>query len=127
MPTTQVIKAITDYSTVTTPKLSGAIYVGGAKRVGIHFNQTNHSSGSITFTVQASMDDYDTVTPVFVDFNLLVDNVTNDNTHHETRVNGKTLTSTNDAIVWIDCDDYIVMWLQITAVITTDGHANATI
>ena len=126
MDTTKVIAlpTLTAYATLTTPGVSEKIYIGSYKKIGICLKRTNHASGNSAFTIQASMEEKDTVTPTMVAYNMAVKNLTNSNAEHETRVNGLTLAADGSDFLWIN-NDYHINWLQITAVNTTDGKATA--
>lgn len=118
----RVLKVI---DAVTATTVSDAIYVGGAKRIGLMFRRADNAGGASAFTVGFSMEPADTTTPTFSAFNMLISNVTNDNTHHETRVNGATITNTNaDAFLFVD-ENCVVNWLQITVTETSDGTHSA--
>ena len=121
MKSTRVITALNAVTATTT---SSKFYVGGASRIGLLFRRADHGTGSSAFSVKASLDPEDTVTPVVTAFNLLIDNVTNTNTQTPTRVNGKTLAANGDAFLWVD-PMAIVNWLEITVTETTDGTHSA--
>jgi len=103
---------------------SEKIYVGGAKRIGIQLRRADHAAGSSAFTVKASLDAEDTVTPTMSAFNLLIDNVTDSNSQDVTRVNGKTLAANGDAFLQVD-PVAIVNWMEISVTNATDGTSTA--
>lgn len=122
MNTRKTITAINASSAASVT--SNNIYVGDAKRIGILLRRTNHTSGSGAFTVTASMEAADTVTPTMTAINMIVDNVTNTNAQNFTRINGKTLSSNTDALLWLDTN-CIVNFLSIAVTRTTDGTHSA--
>jgi len=131
-------RRITALDAVTATTTSNKFWVGGAKRIGLHYRRANHSAGSTAFTVKGSLQPYEhgdgpidafgnhtggagvTMTAL----NVLVDNVTNTNVQNRTRVNSKTLSADGDAFLWIE-PDVLVNWLEVTATETTDGTHSA--
>jgi hypothetical protein len=99
---------------------SEKIYVGGAKRIGLQLRRADHAAGSSAFSVKASLDKEDTVTPTMTAFNLLNDNAANTNTQNITRVNGKTLSADGDAFLEVD-PVALINWIEIAIINTTDG------
>lgn len=97
------------------------------------------TSGNGAFTVKGSLDVFEAAQATSKDefnnphggtgvtvtaLNLLIDNVTNTNAQTLTRVNGKTLSSNGDALLWVD-PACVVNWLEITVTRTTDGTYSA--
>jgi len=118
-------KIITALNAVTDTTVSNKIYVGGAKRIALLFRRAANAGGTSTFSVKASMDAEDTVTPTMTAFNLCIDNVTNSNSQNLTRAVGKAIANSNgDAFMWID-PVAIVNWLEITVTQTADGTHSA--
>lgn len=117
-------KIVTALNAVTGTTTSNKIFVGDAKRVAILLRAAAISTGNGAFTVKASMDAGDTVTPVVTAYNVLIDNVTNTNVQGFTRVNGKTLAANGDAFLWLS-PEAKVNWLEITVTRTTDGTYSA--
>ncbi len=117
-------RIITALNAVTATTTSNKLYVGGAKRIALLFRRANHAAGSSAFSVKASMDAEDTVTPTVTALNLWIDNVVNAITENLTRVNGKTLAANGDAFLFLD-PTCIVNWLEITVTETTDGTHSA--
>ncbi len=113
-------KTLIALDAVTANTTSKKYEVGGATRIGILLRRANHSSGSSAFTVKGSMDPVGTTSPTMTDLNMLIDNVTNDNSEGITRVNGKTLNSDSDAFLWVDTN-CIVNWLEVSVAHSTDG------
>ena len=121
MQTSKTIPALNAVKATTT---SNKFYVGNAKKIALLFRRADHSAGSSAFTVKASLDDGNTVTPVMTALNLLIDNVTNSNAQQLTRVNGKTLSANGDALLFLDPAIH-VNWLEIKVTETTDGTHSA--
>lgn len=127
-------RRITALNAVTATTTSSKFWVGGAKRIGLHYRRADHSSGSTAFTVKGSLEPLEIANgPVdafgnatggnaitMTALNMLVDNVTNTNGQMRTRVNSKSLAANGDAFLWIE-PDVLVNWLEVTATETTDG------
>jgi hypothetical protein len=139
-------RRITALNAVTATTTSSKFWVGGAKRIGLHYRRADHSSGSTAFTVKASLepleiangplDAHNNLTGgsaiTMTALNMLVSNVTNTNAQTRTRVNSVSLAANGDAIAWLEPDaiawlepDILVNWLEITATETTDGTHSA--
>ena len=122
MNSTRVITAL---DAVTETKVSSKFYVGGAKRIALLVRREATAGGSSAFTVKASLEPEDTVTPTMTALNMWLDNVTNANTLNLTRVNGVTIGNSNaDAFLFLDAN-CIVNWLEITVTETTSGTHSA--
>ena len=118
-------KVITALSAVTETTVSNTFYVGGAKRLAVLCRRADDDTGASAFTIKASMDAEDTVTPTMTALNLWIDNVVNANTQNLTRVNGKTITNANgDVFLFLD-PKCIVNWIQITVAETNNGTHSA--
>jgi hypothetical protein len=131
-------RRITALNAVTATTTSSKFWVGGAKRIGLHYRRADHSSGSTAFTVKASLepleiangplDAHNNLTGgsaiTMTALNMLVSNVTNTNAQTRTRVNSVSLAANGDAIAWLE-PDILVNWLEITATETTDGTHSA--
>jgi len=131
-------RRITALNAVTATTTSNKFWVGGAKRIGLHFRRADHSAGSTAFTVKGSLEPFETGTgPVdahgnptggaavtMTAVNMLVSNVTNTNGQMRTRVNSTSLAANGDAFVWLE-PDILVNWLEVTATETTDGTHSA--
>lgn len=118
-------KVIVALDGVTETTVSNKIYVGGAKRIALLFRRADNAGGTSTFSVKASLDPEDTVTPVMTALNLWLDNVTNASTAQLTRVNGKAIAASNgDAFLFLD-PACVVNWLEITVTETADGTHSA--
>lgn len=131
-------RRITALNAVTATTTSSKFWVGGAKRIGLHFRRADHGSGSTAFTVKASLepleiangtlDAHNNLTGgtavTMTAINMLVSNVTNTNGQMRTRVNSTSLAANGDAYVWLE-PDILVNWLEVTATETTDGTHSA--
>ena len=131
-------RRITAINAVTATTTSNKFWVGGAKRIGLHYRRADHSAGSTAFTVKGSLEPYENgdgpvdahnnrtggAAITMTALNMLVDNVTNTNGQMRTRVNSKTLSANGDAFLWLE-PDVLVNWLEVTATETTDGTHSA--
>src|ERR1044072_4136763 len=131
-------RRITALNAVTATTTSNKFWVGGAKRIWLHYRAAAITSGNGAFTVKGSLEPFETGNgPIDAHnnptggnaitmsaLNMLVDNVTNANTANHTRVNSKTLSSNGDGIVWLE-PDILVNWLEATVTRTTDGTYSA--
>ena len=118
-------RVITALDAVTDTTVSNKFYVGGAKRIALLFRRAANAGGTSTFSVKASLDPADTVTPTMTALNLWIDNVTNANTLNLTRVNGAAIAASNaDYFLFLD-PACIVNWLEITVTETADGTHSA--
>lgn len=129
---------ITALNAVTATTVSNKFWVGGAKRIGLLFRRSAHSSGSTAFSVKGSLDAYDAAVGALdtrgnklggsgvamTALNMLVNNVENTNEQTRTRSTDVTLSADGDAFAWIEAD-VLVNWLEITATETTDGTHSA--
>jgi len=109
-------KALTSVNSTT---ISDAVDIGGAKKVVLVLQRTNHSSGNTVYTVTVSVDG-----TVYIPYNKLITNVANTNGQQVTRVASYT-SSSNESVLYtldpMDCFQFV----KVTATITTDGRANA--
>ena len=118
-------RVITALDAVTATTTSNKFYVGGAKRIALLLRRADNAGGTSAFTVKASLDPADTVTPTMTALNLWIDNVTNTNSQTLTRVNGKSIAASNgDAFLFLD-QNCIVNWLEIKVTETADGTHSA--
>lgn len=131
-------RRITALNAVTATTTSSKFWVGGAKRIALHYRRANHSSGSTAFSVKGSVEPFEfgigavdefgnktggggvTMTDLNVTFNNLEDT----NAQSEVRSTDVTLAANGDAIVWLE-PHILVNWLEITATETTDGTHSA--
>ena len=118
-------KVITALSAVTATTTSSAFYVGGAKKIAILFRRADNAGGTSAFTIKASLDPADTVTPTMTALNLWIDNVTNTNVQGFTRVVGKSIAASNgDAFLFLS-PECTINWIEITVTETGDGTHSA--
>ena len=110
---------------VTATTVSDKIFVGGAKRIAVLLRRAANAGGTSAFTIKASLDPVDTVTPVMTALNVWIDNVTNDNTKMLTRVNGTSIINADGDKFLFLSPECIVNWLEITVTETSDGTHSA--
>lgn len=113
-------KRIVLLNAVTATTNSAAALIQGAKRVTLQFTRANHSSGSSAFKVQVSYDGTN-----WVDYNMLIDNVTNTNAQTKTRILTKTLSSDTVAICAMDLENFGAQLMRVVVTETTDGTHSA--
>lgn len=99
---------------------SDKINIENAKRVTLQFKRSNHSSGSSAFKVQVSVNGVD-----WIDFNKLIDNVTNTNAQTLTRVLTATLSSDTSKFYTMDLQHDNFKEMRVVVTETTDGTHDA--
>lgn len=109
---------------VTATTTSNKFYVGDAKKVAILLRRADHSSGTSTFTINASLDEVGTVTPTMTALNLWIDNLANTNSQQLLRLTSKALAANGDAFLFLDPSVH-VNWIAITVTEGTDGTHSA--
>lgn len=109
-----VINAVTETTT------SEEIVIVGAKKVTFLFTRANHSAGSSTFSVDASIDGV-----TYVDYNKLVTNVANTNGETKTRAASVALSANGSALASMDLENDSIYSIKVTATETTDGTHTA--
>lgn len=99
---------------------AGYFVVAGAKKISVFFGRgglTNPNAGSTVYKVQVSPDGV-----TWVDYNKLIDNVTNTNAQTLTRVASKSISAATSTLqVAIDPNDSVYA-IRCIAVETTDGE-----
>ena len=88
------------------------------------FRCVSRSSGNGAFTVKGGFGQLASDSPTMTAYNMLIDNVANTNAQTLTRVNGKTLSATGDAYLWI-AEDTPITHIEIDLTVTTDGVYDA--
>jgi hypothetical protein len=117
----QGVKVLTALDGVTTSSTSTAMWVGDYERIGLLFSAAAISSGNGVFSLQVSQSGNASDVPTsWVNYNMLIDNVTNSNVQTLTRVASKTLSANGDVLVWLDTL-FPVTHLRTIVVRTTDG------
>ena len=119
-----LVKVITVLNAVTTTQNSQKIFIGDYDRVAVLFRAASISSGNGAFTVKAGFGQLASDTPTVTAYNQLIDNLTNTNTQYQTHVNGKTLSSNIDAMLWMDTNTPATH-IEIDLAVTTDGAYSA--
>jgi hypothetical protein len=105
---------------VTATTTSSAIDVRGAKKVTLFLKRADHTSGSTAFSVTGSIDGVNYVTS-----NMIIDNLTNTNAQHYTRVASKALSANSTVVVGLDVSKIPFRYIKVTATETTDGTHTA--
>ncbi len=106
---------------VTATTTSEAIEVLGARRISLALTRADHSSGSSAFKVQVTIDDGET----WVDFNGLVQDITNTNEQNKTRATTITLSSNTTVLASMDLQHHHVQKMRVVVTETTDGTHTA--
>lgn len=106
---------------VTATTTSDPIDIMGAKKVSLEFKRSNHSSGSSAFKVQVRV----TKDGSWIDYNKLIDNVTNSNAQTLTRVLTATLSSDTSKFYTMDLQHDTFYEMRVVVTETTDGTHDA--
>lgn len=106
----------TPLSAVTATTTSHEIDILGAKRVTFAFTRADHSSGSSAFKVQVSLDG-----ATFVDFNGLIEDLTNTNAQDSVRATTITLSADGTKVASMDLERHCVRKMKVVVTETTDG------
>lgn len=94
--------------------------IAGAKKVTLVFTRADHSSGSSAFKVQVTLDG-----TTWIDFAMLIDNLTNTNAQTLTRITTKTLAANGSAICTMDLERMNFLAMRVVVTETTDGTHKA--
>lgn len=92
-----------------------------AKKATLFVKAADISSGNGVFKLQGSY----AVDGVFVDMNVLIDNVTNTNAQNVTRVGSVTLNSNTTKVYAIDLEHFSLPFIKLDLNMTTDGTYDA--
>ena len=85
------------HDAITATATSNPVACVGAAAIGVFLNQTAAGAGG-TLTVQVSLDNGET----YIDYNMLVSNVTNTNAQNLTRVASIATSGVGKVIAWFD-------------------------
>ena len=105
---------------VTATTESEAVSIEGAKKITLLLTRANHTAGSSTFSVKVSIDGI-----TYVDYNKLIDNVSNTNTQNLTRVTSKVLNDNGSAILSMDLINDCFKFMKVKVTQVTDGTHTA--
>lgn len=115
--------ATTTNATSTTANINA--YIQGAKRATFYFQRGDTTgqgnSGSTSFSVEVSRTN-STSDADWIDYNKLIDNVTNANSQNLTRVGSASLSGTSTKIYSMDLEHDNINFVRCIAVETTDGE-----
>jgi len=126
-----VNNAITFFSATTTNATSTTAsinaYIQGAKRATLYFSRGDTTgtgnSGSTSFSVEVSRTN-STSDADWIDYNKLIDNVTNTNSQTLTRVGSASLSGTSTKMYSLDLENDNLSFIRCISVETTDGNAS---
>ena len=115
-----IVKIYTVHDAVTADATSDAIDIMGAKKVMLVFTATGISNRQADLTVDVSGDG-----STFVDYNMLIDNVTNTNSQQLTRIATKNRSATGTDILWMTPETLGAIAYMKVALDVTDGASPA--
>jgi hypothetical protein len=104
---------------VTATTTFPVVDIRNAEKITLMFTRTNHSAGSSTYTIEGSLDG-----TTFVALNTLIDNVTNSNSQHLTRVASCALSSNTSKIYSLDLENFNYKQIRVIVTEVTDGSHN---
>jgi len=112
-------------TTSTTASINA--YIQGAKRATLYFSRGDTTgtgnSGSTSFSVEVSRTN-STSDADWIDYNKLIDNVTNTNSQTLTRVGSASLSGTSTKMYSLDLENDNLSFIRCISVETTDGNAS---
>lgn len=106
---------------VTADTTSQYIEIGDRSELSIQFIADDITSGNGVFTVEVSNDGVN-----FVQYNRLIDNITNSNVQNDTRVASCTLSSNTNKMYFFAQGDHF-RYIRAKVDVTTDGSYSAII
>jgi hypothetical protein len=116
-------KKIVALENITETTVSSPINVRLASKVTLSFKRTNHASGGVIFSVQASIDGKE-------DFIPMVNMISNDVNNHSQDIERNTtveLTSDDHVFTALDLENFGYDYIQIKAVVTGSGESTCKI
>lgn len=113
-------RVYTPLNAVTATTTSNEIPISGAKKVTLALTRANHGSGSSAFKVQVSVDG-----STYVDYNGLMEDLTNTNAQDVTRVTTITLSANGTTMARLDLSSMGFLGMKVVVTETTDGTHTA--
>ena len=117
----RIIKTTTPLNAVTATTTSVAISMEGVRKASLLLTRADHSSGSSAFKVQVSIDGGTT----YVDFNSLIQDLTNTNAQDVVRATTITLSSNTSVLASVDLQRVAITHMKVVVTETTDGTHTA--
>lgn len=112
----KVISPINPSAAVTGVTTSSAIPMQGVRKASIFYTRASGTAGDSTLTVLVSGDDTN-----FIADNLLISNVTNDNTQHLTRVASLNLATNTTGFLTMDLDQFVITSMKLVSTNNADA------
>lgn len=116
---TRLVKLLDGVTATTT---SNVAYVGDAVKLLFIVTRADHSAGSSTFTFLGGISaDGGTTAPTMVALNTITTNVANTNGETILRTTGAALASDTSSLLWHDCREFPLEYIQTKVTEATDG------